>query len=130
MLAKRLTLCTLLSLLSVVLAGCTGSDDPERPPAGQAGKGAVSQSEVPSGCDGPLDETVATRFYDAVRCLFEGPDAAQHEVVEGTLTEERIAVARGRILNPDGSPLSGVRVSVLGGPEYGYTDSVEKAITT
>jgi len=122
LLIDRLTLGTLLSL-AIAFAGCANSDDTERKSSGEAGKGAVSQSEVPSGCDGPLDETVATRFYDAVRCLFEGPNAAQREVVEGILTEERIAVVRGRVLNPDGSPLSGVRVSVLGGPEYGYTDS-------
>jgi RHS repeat-associated protein len=119
----------LLLILAVLPACSNDCDDDEPRDAAIASDAAISDggvrdaesSQVPKGCDQELDPTVATRFYDAVRCLFEGPNAVQRELKADQLSEERIAVVRGRVLAADGTALAGVRVSVHAGEAYGHT---------
>jgi len=86
-------------------AAGTGTNPSLQPPP-------VSDGSVPPGCSAPLDRTTALSFYDAARCLFEGPRAVQKQLT-ATLDRERIAVVRGRVIDNAGQPLTGVRVSVL-----------------
>ena len=68
----------------------------------------------------PVDPTVPTRVHEAARALAE-----QQGVPRETIREHRAAVlrgsvsARGEAAGPP-EPLAGVRVSVLGHPEYGH----------
>ncbi|MCY1044696.1 PA14 domain-containing protein [Corallococcus sp. bb12-1] len=62
-----------------------------------------------------------TDFADATSFLYEGSNPPQTGVAPGTLEVRLVAVAHGRVLNRAGAPLSGVRVSALGHPEWGET---------
>jgi hypothetical protein len=74
-------------------------------------------------CSQALDRSTATVFYDAARCLFEGADAPQEGVATGTINPERAAIVRGRLLDAEGSPLVGAKVTVLKHSEFGATES-------
>lgn len=85
--------------------------------------GSGNGPSVPPGCDAPLDFTVATHFYDAVRCLFTGDDALQVGVEDGALQPARIAVVRGRIVDVNGQSLDQVTVTHLQDQRVGSTSS-------
>jgi RHS repeat-associated protein len=55
--------------------------------------------------------------------LYTGSNAVQVGVSPGTIKSAQAAVLRGRVLQRDNSPLPGVRVALLGHPEFGYTYS-------
>jgi RHS repeat-associated protein len=70
----------------------------------------------------PLPEsTVAAGTFDATRFLYAGASPLQTGVAEGTIVPEQAAALRGLVVNQADQPLSGVRVSVLGRPEFGQT---------
>src|SRR5690606_29273921 len=69
----------------------------------------------------PTDSTVVAELPASVRFLYEGDDRIQYGVAPGTIEPERVAVVRGRVLDRDGAPLAGVRISVLAHPELGAT---------
>ncbi len=75
----------------------------------------------PSTVATPIDRTVATSLGRSTAFLYTGPSPIQTGVAPGTIVEHRVAVLRGRVLNRAGQPLSGVRVTVRGHPEYGQT---------
>lgn len=77
----------------------------------------------PPGCTGPLDTTVVTDFYEAVRCLFSSAAPPQRGVAEGVIERTRVAVVRGRVLDRAGAPIAGVTVTVLGEARYGTTET-------
>ncbi|MDH5676737.1 MAG: hypothetical protein OEZ06_31760 [Myxococcales bacterium] len=60
---------------------------------------AAPVPSVPSGCSATLNRTTATRFHDAVRCLFEGDAPVQSGITPNTLNPERVAVVRGRVID-------------------------------
>lgn len=68
-----------------------------------------------------LDATVAATTYSSTQFLYTGSNPVQTGVAEGTIKPERVAVIRGRVLDKQNSPLSGVTVSILNHPEYGQT---------
>ena len=70
-----------------------------------------------------LSSTTTTSLLDATSFLYTGPDAIQTGVAPGTITLDRAAVARGKVLDPAGNPLAGVTITVLGHPEFGQTYS-------
>jgi hypothetical protein len=63
----------------------------------------------------PTLPTAATAF------LYRGPDPIQTGVALGSIEPQRVAVVRGQVLDHNGTPLSGVTVSVLTHPAYGQT---------
>jgi len=69
------------------------------------------------------DMTITVPLADRVRFLYEGPDAIQRDVTPGAITDERVTIIRGAIRVRGGAPLPGVRIAVLGHPEYGYAVS-------
>lgn len=90
--------------------------------AGDAGCGPPWTPECPPELEpSPPASGVATNVFDGARFLFEGPAAAQSGVAPGTILPTRICLVRGRVLDVRGDPLSGVRVTVLNHPEYGFT---------
>jgi RHS repeat-associated protein len=70
-----------------------------------------------------FDPTVVSDMSKSVQFLYTGSNLIQKNVPAGAIDPRRIAVIRGRIRTDDGSPLSGVRVSILGRPFFGFTTS-------
>jgi YD repeat-containing protein len=62
-------------------------------------------------------------FLDRTRFLFEGEPRVQSGVAAGVILDRSAAVVRGRVLTAEGAPLPQVKVSVVGHPEYGHTES-------
>jgi RHS repeat-associated protein len=81
----------------------------------------VKESTPPEPVATPLDLTVATDFAAATSFLYSGSGAIQVGVSPGTMQANRVAVLRGRVFDCNGAPLPGVRITVLGHPEYGWT---------
>jgi len=79
----------------------------------------------PSEVASEIDPSVATDAYSNTSFLYEGDDPIQTGVEEGTIVPERVAVLRGLVTTRDGSPLTGVTVTILGHPEFGQTLSRE-----
>lgn len=70
-----------------------------------------------------LDRTVPTTLCDATAFLYTGADAIQHGVTPGGLHCDAAALLRGRVLSDAGDGLGGVRVSLPGRPQWGFTFS-------
>lgn len=62
-------------------------------------------------------------FLDRTSFLFQGEPRVQSGVAPGTILERSAAVVRGRVLTAEGVPLPQVKVSIVGHPEYGQTES-------
>jgi RHS repeat-associated protein len=75
----------------------------------------------PSTTATPIDPTVVSSISDTVQFLYSGPNPIQRGVAPGAIDQTRIAVIRGRVFAADGAPLPSARVSLLGGPQFGYT---------
>ena len=75
----------------------------------------------PSTVAPPLSRTAATSMLDATSFLYTGPNPIQTGVAPGTITLQRAAVLRGRVLDLTGQPLPGVTMTVLNHPEFGQT---------
>jgi len=69
----------------------------------------------------PLSKTSITPFHEATAFLYSGPTPIQTGVAPGTITPIRAAVLRGRLLDRQNNPLSGVVVTIKDHPEYGQT---------
>lgn len=67
------------------------------------------------------DPTVAIDPYEPNIFIFQGPDPIQFEVEPGAVDPRRICLVRGRVLNRAGDPIRGVRVTVHGVAELGFT---------
>lgn len=70
-----------------------------------------------------LDMTVAPDPYEANEFLWTAVPPVQRDVGPGAIDPQRIALLRGRVLRRNGGALPGVRVSVLGGADLGWTYS-------
>ncbi|MBX3001211.1 MAG: hypothetical protein KF893_21995 [Caldilineaceae bacterium] len=75
----------------------------------------------PSTVAPPLDPTTGTSLRDASSFLYTGNNPIQTGVIAGTMEITRAAVLRGKVTSGDGAPLPGVRVTILGHPEFGQT---------
>jgi hypothetical protein len=62
-----------------------------------------------------------TDFYVATRCLYEGENAVQTGVQPDAIDPQRVAVVRGRVVDRNGEPIEGAKVTVLHHPEFGET---------
>ncbi len=69
----------------------------------------------------PINRTVATDIAATTAFLYTGANPIQTGVAVGTIEARRVAVLRGKVLTREGSPLSGVSVSILDHPELGRT---------
>lgn len=79
----------------------------------------------PSTVAPPIDNTVATTLASATAFLYTGSDPIQTGVAPGTIEAKRAAVLRGKVTTNDGTPLSGVKITILNHPEYGSTKTRE-----
>lgn len=69
----------------------------------------------------PVDPTVVTTVFQSSAFLYSGAHPIQTGVAPGTIQPMRAAVLRGRVTDRGDNPLPGVRISVLGHPEFGQT---------
>ena len=69
----------------------------------------------------PLDPGIATDVAGSTEFLYTGADPIQTGVADGTIDPHRSAVVRGKALTRDGSPLSGVKITIVQHPELGQT---------
>ena len=69
----------------------------------------------------PLDQTAIPRMLDATRFLYTGTSPIQTGVTESTIDEKKVAVIRGRVLDKQNNPLSGVTIAIRNHPEFGQT---------
>jgi RHS repeat-associated protein len=71
----------------------------------------------------PIDTSVSTNTYDASSFIYSGANPIQTGVAPGTIQPTQVAVLRGTIHDRAGQPLSAVRISAVGRPEFGQTFS-------
>lgn len=69
----------------------------------------------------PTDPTVTTNLFDSTSFLYSGTNPIQFGVESGTIEKRRVAVLRGKVINRDGAPLSGVTISANKQPAFGWT---------
>ncbi len=69
------------------------------------------------------DPTVPSDVFGSTEFLYTGANPIQTGVAPGTIEARRVAVLRGKVMSPDGSPLPGVSISVLDHQELGQTRS-------
>jgi RHS repeat-associated protein len=69
----------------------------------------------------PLDPTIATDLGSATKFLYTGTNPIQTGVDPETIQPRRAAVIRGKLLDYNNNPLSGVVVTILNHPEFGQT---------
>ncbi|RHW77453.1 Ig-like domain-containing protein [Colwellia sp. RSH04] len=60
-------------------------------------------------------------FKDSIEFLFSGTSPIQTGVLTEDISAKRVAVVRGKILNRDSTPLTGVSISIKDHPEFGQT---------
>lgn len=68
-----------------------------------------------------FDPTVAPDLAAATEFLYTGDRPIQTGAEPGAIDPRRVAVLRGRVLDREGAPLPGARVTALGHPELGST---------
>ncbi len=105
--------------LKITAADPSDPDERSRPVHKRTGSIPPSPAAVAP----PLPVSGEEPFAEATAFLDSGPNPIQIGVRAGTIMPFRAAVIRGRVLDQAGQPLSGVIVTVLDHPEYGYTVS-------
>ena len=113
-----------------VPSGCVISQDPssgESIVAGLAVNLVVSTGPASNLPPDPVDvapnlaSAISTTVFSATEFLYTGQDPIQTGVAADTIDKERVSVLRGRVLNRDGSPLSGVTITIHSYSEFGQT---------
>jgi hypothetical protein len=69
----------------------------------------------------PVDSSVATTIDSGTAFLYSGANPIQTGVAPDTIELRRAAVVRGKMLDKNNAPLSGVTITVLNHPEFGQT---------
>lgn len=75
----------------------------------------------PSTVAPPLSQTSTTDLGSGTAFLYSGSNPIQTGVAPGTITPTRAAVLRGKVLDRNTAPLSGVAISIFNHPEFGQT---------
>lgn len=68
-----------------------------------------------------LNPTKVTSMKDSVAFLYTGENPIQTGVNPNDISAKRVAVVKGKVLNRDNTPLSGVTISIKGHTEFGQT---------
>jgi RHS repeat-associated protein len=122
------------TLLLTALAGCGKSSTPHGDaggPGNVGGDGGPGDGGPGDGGPGeqvslpgpPLDPTVPTSFSDAVSFIYSGENPVQTGVAPGAIDDRRVVVLRGHVRTREGQPVKGARVTVVGAPEFGMTET-------
>lgn len=68
-----------------------------------------------------LDPSVVSTTYSGTQFLYSGPNAVQTGVAPGTIDDKRVAVIRGKVMDKQDHPLSGVAITIKDHSEFGQT---------
>ncbi|KRE82401.1 hypothetical protein ASG89_14170 [Paenibacillus sp. Soil766] len=79
------------------------------------------ESSYPDPAPTPISLAGEDTFSTKMAFLYEGSQPIQKEVEPGALESQRLAVLKGTVLNEEGQPLSGVKITILDHPDWGYT---------
>ncbi|MFC2134976.1 hypothetical protein ACFLTH_10185, partial [Bacteroidota bacterium] len=71
----------------------------------------------------PLDDSYANTFYDSYNFLWDEENPIQFDADPESFEPNRLGVVRGTVIDINGDPLMGVKVSVPNHPEWGYTNT-------
>lgn len=82
---------------------------------------AQSLPPNPASVAPPVDPTVATSVFSGSAFLYSGANPIQTGVGPGTIQVQRAAVLRGKVLDRNGAALSGVKLTIVGHPQFGST---------
>ncbi len=89
--------------------GNNGGDDNGQDPPGEPIEGAA------------VNGTVATNIFTSTGFLYSGDNPVQTGMAAGTIEENRAAVIRGRVLDRNNDPLTGVEISISDHNIFGKT---------
>ena len=70
-----------------------------------------------------LSPAAAADISSITRFLYTGSNPVQTGVAAGTIKDDEVSVLRGRVIDPSGNPLPGVKITVMGHAELGQTYS-------
>lgn len=73
----------------------------------------------------PLSQDTPQPFHETIEFLYSGPNPIQKDVQASAIREDLVATISGQVLDQDGNPLAGAKVTSLGKTELGYTISRE-----
>ena len=76
---------------------------------------------APPSVASPVDRTVVSDLQADTEFLYDGETPIQIEMAPDTIEFKRVAVLRGKVIARSGGPLSGVQISIISHPEFGYT---------
>jgi RHS repeat-associated protein len=76
----------------------------------------------------PIDPISPTSLASSTAFLYSGSDAVQKGVAPGTIDPVTVAVLRGSVKTRDGTPISGIRVTIGQHPEFGETRTRENGV--
>lgn len=79
----------------------------------------------PSTVAPPVDTTAVTPLASATAFLYTGSNPIQTGMAPDTIEEKRVAIVRGKVLDRQNAPLSGVLIRIKDHNEYGQTLSRE-----
>src|SRR5688572_143512 len=82
---------------------------------------AQSLPPNPASIAPPVDPTVTTSAFAGSAFLYSGANPIQTGVAPGTIQLQRAAVLRGKVLDRNGAPISGVRITIHAHPQFGQT---------
>lgn len=97
--------------------------------AGNIGRGTIEvfllldDEDVPDLVAPPLPKAGIPDLMQRIGFLYSGEDAVQVGAIEDSIRRDRLTQIFGTARTPDGNVLEGVRVAVLGHPEFGHTMS-------
>ncbi|HKO48583.1 MAG TPA: RHS repeat-associated core domain-containing protein [Polyangiaceae bacterium] len=106
----------ILALTALASVGCGGGKHSEDGANGCPVGGGGSCPAAP-----PLDRTVITTIAEAAKFLYTGPNSLQKDVAKDALDPKRVAIVRGKVTDGAGEVASGVKISVVGHAELGWT---------
>ena len=104
--------------VSVVVVDAAGN---RSPPRLFAVPGTLADLPDPATIAPPVDTTDGYSLFEDTRFLYEGGAPIQIGVVPGAIEAHRVALLRGRLVDEQGNPASGVGIAVADHPELGGT---------
>ena len=101
--------------------GQLGASDDVQVTVNVSGGGGGGLPPDPATVAPPVNPSVTTTVDRAAAFLYTGTNPIQTGVAPGTIDAKRAAVLRGRVLDKNNAPLSGVTVTIHQHPEFGQT---------
>jgi len=120
---KLKNLILLLSLLIFTACGNGGGTTPENPdkpdPTDPVNEEKITIPDDLSTIATPLVK--GGSFSDGVSFIYKGDNKIQGDVEDGAIDDDIVSIIRGKVLDNDGNPIKGVRITINNHKKYGFT---------